>query len=478
MNVAERSAAIPCRLTAVDRVIEAQVIRARPNTLVVAFNAGEAPPPAGSPFKNAALDLNGRWIELGSCRLEEDDNLPRRRREDPAPDVALGRLVFKERIYDFSGLLGRRVISDLQQRVNHLPMAWNRRHAISNEFRSFVADLLFDLQVYRSVFEDLDARLATESQQTRSELQAVAREQEYPRFRTWFDERVAELERITSSLSRAQKEQHGFYFRKQMRDFILSSELLARTNTKPRGYAGDSEVMRLIYDNQFRGPTVFSQFMHKYPLELAAAQAVRNRRRLVGEWIREKMTRRSVASPLRVLSVACGPAEELQEILLTTDDVARVQFTLLDQDPEALAQAHALIARLGEKLSAKPQARTVCTSVRTMQQGGGSPDEPPYDFVYSMGLFDYRTDTTATAVLSWLYGRLFPGGELVVGNFHVRNPSRTFMDYWADWTLWYRNESELLRLTDSLPGAKSRIDFEESGCQIFLHVTKPAGPTR
>ena len=154
------------------------------------------------------------------------------------------------------------------------------------------------------------------------------------------------------------------------------------------------------------------------------------------------------------------------------------QFTLLDQDPEALAQAHALIARLEKKLSAKPQARTVCTSVRTMQQGGGSPDEPPYDFVYSMGLFDYLTDTTATAVLSWLYGRLFPGGELVVGNFHVRNPSRTFMDYWADWTLWYRNESELLRLTDSLPGAKSRIDFEESGCQIFLHVTKPAGPTR
>src|SRR5206468_1753432 len=105
------------------------------------------------------------------------------------------------------------------------------------------ADLLFDLQVYRSVFEDLDARLAGESDQTRSELQALAREQEYPRFRTWFDERVAELERITGSLSKAQQEQHGFYFRKQMRDFILSSEMLARTNTKPRGYAGDSDVM-------------------------------------------------------------------------------------------------------------------------------------------------------------------------------------------------------------------------------------------
>jgi extracellular factor (EF) 3-hydroxypalmitic acid methyl ester biosynthesis protein len=478
MDVPERPAAIPCRLTAAEGTIEAQVIWARPNTLVVAFKPGEPAPSTGAPFKDAALDLGGRWVELGSCRFEAGDAVPRRRREDPPSDVATGRLVFMDRVYDFSGLLGRRAISDLQQRVNHLPMAWNRRHAISNEFRSFVADLLFDLQVYRSVFEDLDARLAGESQQTRLELQKLARDQEYPRFRTWLDERVVELERITASLTRPQQEQHGFYFRKQMRDFILSSELLARTNSKPRGYAGDSEVMRLIYENNFRGPTVFSQFMHKYPLELPAAQAVRNRRQLVGELVRARAAAQAGTAPVRVLSVACGPAEELNEILLSPQDVSRMQFTLLDQDPEALAQARTVIEGLEKKLGVKPQATTLCTSVRTMQQGGSPIDDSHFDFVYSMGLFDYLTDTTATAVLSWLYGRLAPGGELVVGNFHSKNSSRIFMEYWADWTLWYRNEGELLRLADVLPGAQSRVTFEESGCQIFLHVTKPPGRTR
>src|SRR4051812_28545576 len=189
MNIPERSAIIPCRLTATDRVIEGQVIRARPNTLVIAFKAGERLPGADAAIANAALDLNGRWIELGRCRLEDGDPIPRRRKDDPPPEVPVGRLVFKDRIYDFSGLLGRRVISDLQERVNHLPMAWNRRQAISNEFRAFVADLLFDLQVYRSVFEELDARLLGESEQTRQEMQAIARAQEYPRFRTWLDER-------------------------------------------------------------------------------------------------------------------------------------------------------------------------------------------------------------------------------------------------------------------------------------------------
>ncbi|MGH7126381.1 MAG: hypothetical protein ACREFI_18545, partial [Stellaceae bacterium] len=300
----------------------AQVVWARPNSLVVAFDKGEDPPRSGMPFSEAALDLGGNWVTLGSCRFESGDAMPRRRKEDPPSDVPIGRLVFKDRIYDFSGLLPRRAISDLQQRVNNLPLAWNRRHAISNEFRAFVADLLFDLQVYRSVFEELDARLQGESPQTRSELQALAREQEYPRFRIWFDERVQELERLTAPLSRAQSEQHGFYFRKQMRDFILSSELLARTNAKPRGYAGDSEVMRLIYANDFRGPTIFSQFMHKYPLELAAAQAVRNRRKLVGEWARERVLKHTAQNPVRILSVACGPAEELQEILRSPEDVA------------------------------------------------------------------------------------------------------------------------------------------------------------
>lgn len=478
MNLPDRPATIPCRLTAADGMIEAQVVWARPNSLVVAFKKGEEPPKAGAPFSEAALDLGGNWVPLGSCRYEPGDSLPRRRREDPPLDVPVGRLVFKERIYDFSGLLPRRAISDLQQRVNNLPMAWNRRHAISNEFRSFVADLLFDLQVYRSVFEELDQRLQSESPQTRTELQALAREQEYPRFRTWFDERVLELERLTSALTRPQQEQHGFYFRKQMRDFILSSEMLARTNAKPRGYAGDSEVMRLIYENAFRGPTVFAQFMHKYPLELAAAQAVRNRRRLVAEWVRERIARHSPEKPLRVLSVACGPAEELQEILTAPGDAARVQFTLLDQDPEALTEAKVVIDRLERTLGTRLQTNLLCTSVRTMQQGGSPIEEQPFDFVYSMGLFDYLTDTTATAVLGWLYQRLTPGGELTVGNFHSRNPSRVFMEYWADWILWYRTEGELLRLADALPNAQSRISFEDSSCQIFLHVTKGTGSAR
>src|SRR5882672_5084170 len=105
MIIPERSSSIPCRLTAAGKVFDAQVVQARPNTLVIAFPPGEVPPDDGAPMQNAAVELNGRWIELGGARLEAGDGMQRRRREDPSPEVAVRRLIFKDRIYDFSGLL-------------------------------------------------------------------------------------------------------------------------------------------------------------------------------------------------------------------------------------------------------------------------------------------------------------------------------------------------------------------------------------
>ena len=62
-----------------------------------------------------------------------------------------------------------------------------------------------------------------------------------------------------------------------------------------------------------------------------------------------------------------------------------------------------------------------------------------------MGLFDYLTPPVARAVLARLLDLLAPGGALVVGNFHVANRSRVYMDYWMDWPLYYRSEADLPR---------------------------------
>ena len=89
-----------------------------------------------------------------------------------------------------------------------------------------------------------------------------------------------------------------------------------------------------------------------------------------------------------------------------------------------------------------------------------------------MGLFDYLSAPVAKAVLTKLYQMLKPGGELVIGNFHISNPSRYYMEYWCDWVLNLRTEDELIALSADIPSANHSIIFEDTDCQIFLHIKK------
>ena len=95
-----------------------------------------------------------------------------------------------------------------------------------------------------------------------------------------------------------------------------------------------------------------------------------------------------------------------------------------------------------------------------------------FDYIYSMGLFDYLTPPVAKAVMEKLYQILKVGGEMVIGNFHISNPSRYYMEYWLDWVLYYRTEHEFIDLIKNVTSAKSNVLFEDTGSQMFLHVQK------
>ena len=75
-------------------------------------------------------------------------------------------------------------------------------------------------------------------------------------------------------------------------------------------------------------------------------------------------------------------------------------------------------------------------------------------------------------MLSRLFGLLEPGGALVVGNFHLANRSRVYMDYWMDWPLYYRSEGSFLALAEGLP-SRTSVTFDPTGCQMFLRLDRP-----
>ena len=98
---------------------------------------------------------------------------------------------------------------------------------------------------------------------------------------------------------------------------------MTRTNLKPRGYAGDSEMMRMVYLNEHIGKSTFEKLMHKFPLDQPGAQAVRHRKEIVVRMLKkvESESHTTKQQGLRVMSVACGPALELEDILLSKDEI-------------------------------------------------------------------------------------------------------------------------------------------------------------
>lgn len=403
-------------------------------------------------------------VALGRCRFEL-----------LVPGRQLGRLIPLDSPINCRELFRYGRLVRVQQIFDQLPLLLARKEAITKEFQQYTANLVYDLRVYRMLFDEIDAGLANESDATRTEVQAAMVEGPGRSYMRFFDERLRALEKLVSSFSRQEHERHGFYFRRHVWDIILASPFLARTNIRPRGYAGDSAMMRYLYENVYLGESTFGKLMHKHPIESAAAQAVRNRRRLIADTLATARRNRGdgARSRLRFMSVACGPAQEVTDLFVTAEDCNAYECVLLDQDDEALSEARQSIAAVEQRAGRQVHARFVRDSVRTMLRTHDlTTTFGRFDVLYSMGLFDYLTAPVAKAVLGKLYQLLEPGGWMIVGNFHVGNPTRCYMDYWMDWTLIYRTEEEFLALAHDLPGAKCSLSFEETKAQMFLTVRK------
>ena len=385
-----------------------------------------------------------------------------------------GRLVFSEDAYNFSNFFQDESHSSLESRSHKLALVLAQDKQIRPTFRGFVTDFLYELNAYKQFYDSLDLELEGEPADVVEQAQNTIIIREGPKFVELFDKGLEALQEHVRVLNREERASHGSYLRKQFWHLIMQSNFLARTNLRPRGYAGDSEMMRMIYANNYEGRSLLGKLLHKHPLDTSAAQAVRNRRALIANMLRHFRNDFTTQDRrMRVMSAACGPAYEVGDILHNREDVLAYDLTLLDQDVEALSEAARNMTQAELKHKTRAKVTYLNESVRTMLRSPQICDSwGKFDFVYSMGLFDYLTEPVARAVSRKLFDMLNPGGILLIGNYHVDNPTRLYMEYWMDWVLCYRTEAELLALFSDVPNAKASVGFEDTGSQMFLQVLK------
>jgi extracellular factor (EF) 3-hydroxypalmitic acid methyl ester biosynthesis protein len=264
---------------------------------------------------------------------------------------------------------------------------------------------------------------------------------------------------------------------RHVHDFLMQAPILHRARHKPFGYPGDYEVMNFIYAGSFEGSTLFARAVSLAFTRTRAALAVRTRKDRVKRELQALLARRAgSAAPVRVLSIAAGPAQELFELLEEAEEMpARLEVVLFEQDKHALAHAwHRLRSIVEARFSGQVTLTFLHDSIkRLLRDRDLFAPFGKFDLIFSCGLYDYLADRTAVILSSRLARSLRPGGRLLVANM-VDHPTRWILEHHLDWPLIYRTHQELLDLgREAVPGARVELLEEESGVNPFFDLEHP-----
>ncbi len=225
---------------------------------------------------------------------------------------------------------------------------------------------------------------------------------------------------------------------------------------KPHGYAGEFEIIDKFYQNHvspLQHLARWDTFWHSYP----AAQAVRNRAHYLNALLLNHCSART-EKPLEVLNIASGPGRDLLHFFDKNPN-ANVHIDCIEQDKKAIRHASDLCKDHIAKLTfIEKNALRFNTDKK-------------YDLIWSAGLFDYFNDDIFAFMLKKLSGMLVSDGEIVIGNFSTKNPSRAYMELF-DWKLHHRSPHTLMCLALESGFRKENIEVrkEETGVNLFLHL--------
>jgi hypothetical protein len=247
-----------------------------------------------------------------------------------------------------------------------------------------------------------------------------------------------------------------------IKTMVHQDPLTRRAFEKPRGYAGDAELIDFIYGLRDLPPTSSTgAAIYGHMFEAPAAKAVRARRDILAAHLDAVAAR--IKQP-RVLAIACGHLREAQKSRAVAE--GRIgEFVGLDQDRASLA--------LIEQQQSAQGIQAVHGSVRSILKGETVFED--FDFVYSTGLYDYLPQPVATSLTTKMFRMLKLGGELLVANFLPDVPDVGYMETFMGWPLIYRSENELADVSKGIPA--EQIAAERTYCDahrnvVFLEIKK------
>lgn len=250
-------------------------------------------------------------------------------------------------------------------------------------------------------------------------------------------------------------EAHMRVLQDSFNDGHFQNTFLGHVRAKPFGYAGDFLIIDKIYREQVTADQRFQKW-DKFWNNLSASKAVRNRK---DYFIKTMRNRVEAGVTKKMLNVASGPARDVAELYKLIDPHA-LPITCVEADNYAINYAKNLNKANAEHIN------FIHKNIFRFQT------EEKFDIIWSAGLFDYFDDVVFAKLVSKFISWCKPGGEIIIGNFGLENPSRNYMELVGDWYLEHRSEDTLINLALQA-GAKREniyVGSEVEGVNLFLHI--------
>lgn len=335
--------------------------------------------------------------------------------------------------------------------VSVLREIFEKHKLLSKQFISLTQQLKKYVIDFKDEFDRFDS--AHSDQAERNEFLKGNKDQIFNKLTDYFT-RIWE---IVKDFDRVRYVIHKDYYQREL-GCLLSDpvEVNRRIYQKPLGYSGDYVIMNYIYDyygdDVFLGISTYEKLINNYTCNIPISRSnVARKNFLKAEIIRAIAENKNP----KIISLGCGSARELVEIVYEGKIDRPTVFKCLDLEQEALRYIERNIETipLDKKglLSINYLHRDITSLVRDKKLGEeirGS------NLIYLLGVCDYLSDKMAGRIIREAYSLLENGGKLIVCNISLGNSThRGYYELLGEWCMIYRTQKEMAVWANKLDGA-------------------------
>ncbi len=353
------------------------------------------------------------------------------------------------------------------------------------DWRAGISTLRQILGAAKEVMDDMEQREDGSEWRQDSERKRALCTMVFDKWWPTFRDQVLRMDQLSSLLKEEHMESAQTYASMELMPLLTPCPMHSRSYEKPRGYAGDFEMMNLGQADELQGKSLFGCLLHHLGQNYSLGKTVIAR----GASAFDAVVRTaSIGRKVRIVSLASGPAIELRDFLIHHGPFQNeIELILVDQDFEALEDAEEALSRIlveredAHKVTLKclhfSVKQIMCpqdASERQLVQE----DLHNVDLVYSMGLYDYLELPVAVRLSRKLLSMLAPGGRLLVGNLERVPDSSWVMDFVTHWHLVYREEQDMHDIAQRvrMPLASKRVFRDSTGHCLFLDLRIATSP--